>query len=577
MLAFQDRLERLPVPSLSETCTLYLRLVSPLLAEAELAATRRAVDEFVRPGGQGELLQGRLLRWSERPGLDNWLDPFWDDWYLCDDTPLVVNVSPGFALAGEDQAPVERAARLLAAAARFKTLVDREGLEPDQENGAPRCMREYSRVLSSTRIPGATRDALEQYPDSRHVVVVRENRFFSLDVLDEQGRVYAAEDLERALHRIVDDVESAGPPLGVLTTDRRRVWAQVRDEHLRRGPAPARAFLEAVESAILLLVLESGPPPAHPRSSEAASLFLHGDARGRWFDKSIQLIVAANGVSGFCMEHSGFDGSTALRFAELLVENEGSHAQTSTARNGHGPVPKALRFDPEPLSTEIERAERGAAALLGKTDLAVLDFSEFGKRRVVAHRLSPDGFLQMAFQLTYFTLTGETASTYESISTKRFLHGRTEAMRCVSPESVAFVQSLRGTHDRARSADALRAAIASHAATVQRCQEGRGVDRHLLGLSRMLEPGEPLPALLADKGYATLTRSVLSTSALRASPHVELSCFGPVVDEGFGLSYSISDDAVRCAVTNFHGLAAAFAEQLERSVLELEALLAGGR
>ena len=210
MLAFQDRLERLPVPSLSETCTLYLRLVSPLLAEAELAATRRAVDEFVRPGGQGELLQGRLLRWSERPGLDNWLDPFWDDWYLCDDTPLVVNVSPGFALAGEDQAPVARAARLLAAAARFKTLVDREELEPDQENGAPRCMREYSRVLSSTRIPGATRDALEQYPDSRHVVVVRENRFFSLDVLDEQGRAYAAEDLERALQRIVDDVESAG-------------------------------------------------------------------------------------------------------------------------------------------------------------------------------------------------------------------------------------------------------------------------------------------------------------------------------------------------------------------------------
>ena len=203
----------------------------------------------------------------------------------------------------------------------------------------------------------------------------------------------------------------------------------------------------------------------------------------------------------------------------------------------------------------------------------MLDFPDFGKHTIVGHGLSPDGFVQMAFQLTYYTLTGETASTYESISTKRFLHGRTEAMRCVSSESVAFVRSLRSAPDRAGSENALRAAIASHVATVQRCQEGRGVDRHLLGLRRMLEPDEPLPALFADPGYATLSRSVLSTSALRSSPHVELTCFGPVVDEGFGLSYSIHDDAMRCVVTSFHGLAGAFADELERSLLEMRALL----
>jgi carnitine O-acetyltransferase len=577
MLRFQSRLERLPVPDLAETCALYLRLVSPLLTEAELAATRRAVDEFVRVDGQGEQLQQRLLRWSDRAGMDNWLEPFWDDWYLCDDTPLVVNVSPGFGLAGVGEPQVARAARLLSAAVRFKELVDREQLEPDLENDAPRCMREYSRLLSSSRIPGATRDVLVQSPAGRHVVVVRDDRFFSLDVLDKDGRTHAVEDLERALQRIVDDVETAGPPLGVLTTDSRRAWSRVRDEHLRLGPAPARQLLESVESAILLLVLESGRPPAHPRSGEAAGLFLHGDARGRWFDKSVQLIVAANGVSGFCMEHAGFDGSTALRFAEFLVENEGSPSPVAAAP-GRTPTQKRLRFEPtERLLTEIERCDRGAAALIGKTDLAVLDFSDFGKRTIARHGLSPDGFVQMAFQLTYFTLTGETASTYESISTKRFLHGRTEAMRCVSAESVAFVRALREARDRAASEHALRAAIAGHVATVRRCQGGRGVDRHLLGLRRMLEPDEPVPPLFADLGYAKLSRSVLSTSALPGSPHVELTCFGPVVDEGFGLSYAIHDDGVRCVVTNFHGLAGAFAEQLEQSLLEMNALLARPR
>jgi hypothetical protein len=90
----------------------------------------------------------------------------------------------------------------------------------------------------------------------------------------------------------------------------------------------------------------------------------------------------------------------------------------------------------------------------------------------------------------------------------------------------------------------------------------------------MLEPDEPVPPLFADLGYAKLSRSVLSTSALRGSKHVELTCFGPVVDEGFGLSYAIHDDGVRCVVTNFQGLAGAFAEQLEQSLLEMNALLA---
>jgi len=574
MLRFQSQLERLPVPTLPETCALYLHLVHPLLTETQFAATERAVSEFVRAGGRGEELQRRLLRWSQSE--ENWLEPFWDDWYLCDDTPLLVNVSPGFALPGTNRPQVARAAELLAAAVRFKQLVDREQLEPDWENGAPRCMWEYSRVCASTRIPGATRDVLEQYPSSRHVVVVRDDHFMSLDVLDEVGRAYAVEDLERALQRIVDDVGAPGLPVGVLTTGGRRAWARVRDEHLRRGSVPARELLAAVETAILVLVLESGPAPAHPRSSEAARLFLHGDAGGRWFDKSIQLVVASNGVSGFCIEHAGFDGSTALRFAEFLVQNDCLRSAKSTARNGQMLAPSWLPFEhTEALSAVIERSERGAAALLGRTDLALLDFSDFGKRTIVRHGLSPDGFVQMAFQLAYYTLTGEVASTYESISTKRFLHGRTEAMRSVSSESVAFVRSLRGaSRGTVTAEELLRAAVASHVATVQRCKEGRGVDRHLLGLRRMLEPDEPVPAVFADPAYATLSRSVLSTSSLRSSPGVELTCFGPVVDEGFGLSYTVHDDSIIVVVTNFHGLASAFAGEVERGLLEMHALRA---
>jgi carnitine O-acetyltransferase len=567
MLRFQRELPRLPVPDLDETCALYLELVHPLLGTHEYAATWRAVAEFGERGGVGGQLQARLLDWSRTSAPDNWLEPFWDDWYLRDDTPLVVNVSPGFALSSDGRPQVERAARLLGAALRVKALVDDEELEPDLDGAAPRCMREYARLFSSTRIPGVSRDELRTYPDSRHVVVQHANRFFALDVLAANGRACSVSALEGALARIVEDPRLAEPSPGVLTTGRRRSWAGIRERLLLGGE-----LLDAVERAILLLVLDDGSPPPHPRTGEAARLFLHGDGRGRWFDKSIQLVVAANGVAGFCMEHSGFDGSTAVRLAELLVEHEDA-ASTESGRR-RDVVPRRIEYEPtEPLRDAVSKAQRDVETLVGRTDLAVLDAADLGKRSGVRHGVSPDGFVQMAFQLAYFTLTGETASTYESVDTKRFLHGRTEAMRSVSDESVAFVRALRGGRSRA-AADLLRAAIERHVTRLARCKEGRGVDRHLLGLRRMVEPDEDLPRLFTDAGYTTLMRSVLSTSALPSSPGVALTCFGPVVDEGFGLSYTVHDDSTVCVVTNFHGLASDFAVELERSLEEMDALLA---
>jgi carnitine O-acetyltransferase len=566
MLRYQRELPRLPVPALDETCSLYLELARPLLDRGAYAATQGAVAEFVEPGGAGARLQERLLAWSRSSAPDNWLEPFWDDWYLRDDTPLVVNVSPGFALTGGDSPQVERAARLLAAALRVKALVDAEDLDPDVDGGAPRCMREYERLFSATRIPEAVRDELTTYPGSRHVVVLHAGRFFALDVLDAAGRARSVPALERAFRRIVADPTVAEPSPGVLTTARRRSWAGLRERHLLGSE-----LLDAVEKAILVLVLEAGAPPG-PGTEESARLFLHGDGRTRWFDKSIQLVVAANGVAGFCMEHSGFDGSTAVRLAELLVEHEGASSGGGSA----GEVdPRLLSYDStEPLGDAIATAQGDVDALLGRTDLVVAEADGVGKLAIVRHGVSPDAFVQMGFQLAFFTLTGETASTYESVDTKRFLHGRTEAMRSASDESVAFVRAVRGRRRSPDGADLLRAAIDRHVDRLVRCKEGRGVDRHLLGLRRMVRPDEEAPAIFTDPGYRTLTRSVLSTSALPSSPGVALTCFGPVVDEGFGLSYTVHDDSTVCAVTNFHGLAGPFAEEFRRSLEEMDALLA---
>ena len=69
MLRFEDSLPRLPVPTLEETAKRYLKSVHPLLSQTEFAATTKAVDEFVAPGGPGETLQKRLEERRDRKSV----------------------------------------------------------------------------------------------------------------------------------------------------------------------------------------------------------------------------------------------------------------------------------------------------------------------------------------------------------------------------------------------------------------------------------------------------------------------------------------------------------------------------
>lgn len=56
----QSKIPRLPIPSLSETAARYKKSLLPILGQTEFSRAEKAVDEFIKPGGLGETLQGRL-------------------------------------------------------------------------------------------------------------------------------------------------------------------------------------------------------------------------------------------------------------------------------------------------------------------------------------------------------------------------------------------------------------------------------------------------------------------------------------------------------------------------------------
>ena len=84
------------------------------------------------------------------------------------------------------------------------------------------------------------------------------------------------------------------------------------------------------------------------------------------------------------------------------------------------------------------------ADLIQQNEFQTLDLAAYGKNFMTSMGFSPDAFVQMAFQAAYYGLYGRVECTYEPAMTKVYLHGRTEAIRSVTPESVDFVQTFWG-------------------------------------------------------------------------------------------------------------------------------------
>ena len=67
----QDNLPRLPVPPLQQTLDKFISSSTPLFDEEELKRAKELVEEFGRPGGDGENLQNLLL--EKAKGTVNWV------------------------------------------------------------------------------------------------------------------------------------------------------------------------------------------------------------------------------------------------------------------------------------------------------------------------------------------------------------------------------------------------------------------------------------------------------------------------------------------------------------------------
>lgn len=544
MLRFEDSLPRLPVPSLEETGRRYLKSVHPLLSPAEFERTSKAVEAFIRPGGEGEPLQKRLLERAADPNVKNWLTEWWNHAaYLGYRDPVVPYVSYFYSYKDDRSRrnPAKRAAAITTAVLDFKSQVDSGNLEPEYMRGQPMAMSSYEYMFNCCRIPAPGADYPKKYSpqENQHIAVVRKNQFFKVPIVVD-GRQLNVSELQKQFERIYELAERA-PAVGVLTTANRDFWVEARNKLLAASPDNEQA-LRDIESAGFLVCLDDATPVT---LEERAHQYWHGDGSNRWFDKPLQFIINDNGTAGFMGEHSMMDGTPTHRVNDyinnLIFNNRIDLSEKSVRSNLPEPKPITFHVD-EAVQEAIETAAKEHRKQISAHELRVQAFQAYGKGLIKKFKCSPDAYVQMIIQLAYFKMYGKNRPTYESASTRKFQEGRTETTRTVSDESVAFCKAHADPNvPREEVVRLFRTALAAHTKYTLDASDGRGVDRHLFGLKKLLREGEKLPALYEDPAYAYSGSWYLSTSQL-SSEYFNGYGWSQVIDDGFGIAYMINED-----------------------------------
>ncbi|WP_328860320.1 choline/carnitine O-acyltransferase [Streptomyces sp. NBC_00306] len=591
--AQEESLPRVPLPALEASCERFLTWCAPLLSAGELEATRAEVAEFLRPDGPGRVLHGALEEYDAAEGVHSWLDTFWPYRYLGRRDRIALNANFFFLFQDSDKPQVERAAGLIAGALDYKRQLDQGLIEPVVQRGVPQSMVQNAFLFSTTRIPGAQLDSVRApYTDAwpgpsaaRHIVVFFRGAMFRLEVLGPDGAPHSLEDLEAGLCAVM---KAGGEPdadtsAGHFTTMARAEWAATRESLIAGHPVNAAA-LDDIETALFCVALEDFAPAD---IQEACDELLYGDRGNRWFDKAVSLIVFADGRAGINVEHCELDGTTILSFVDALLNTPAEEqSRRSGARPQGLPALEPIVFELDEAQRDRARAAAEAFAAYGAaTATRTVSFEDFGSSAAKALGVSPDAFVQVAYQLAHRRAKGHLGATYESIATRQYRYGRTEAMRVVTPEMVTFTDTMEdpSTDTETRRA-AFHAAARAHVTRAKESQAGQVPEQHLWELEliqrrRGAELGVPeQPALYRTPGWLTMRDDYLSTSSA-PSANIQYFGFGSTSSRCIGIAYVLLPERFNLYLSTPLAVAdqmESFAEELRGVVTELRGLLADG-
>ncbi|KAM4619302.1 carnitine O-palmitoyltransferase 1, liver isoform 1-T2 [Polymixia lowei] len=570
LYSFQNSLPRLPVPSVKDTCTRYLESARPLMDDDQYTRMEGLAKDFEKNLGPRLQWYLKLKSWW----ASNYVSDWWEEYiYLRGRGPIMVNsnyYAMDFLYVFPTSIQAARAGNAIHAIMLYRRKLDRAQIKPLMLlHTIPMCSSQYERMFNTSRVPGVDTDTLQHTNESKHIAVYHKGRFYKVWMFYD-GRLLLPREIEQQMERILADKTEPLPgeeALAALTAGERTPWAKARDTYFKNGKN--KHSLDAIEKAAFFVTLDDteqrfeADNPVKSLDSYAKSL-LHGKCYDRWFDKSFNLIVFKNGTMGLNAEHSWADAPIIGHLWEHVLSmdpvrlgyNEEGHCCGEPHPNLPGP--QRLQWDiPAECQEVIQSSLTLARTLADDVDSHIFPFNDFGKGLIKKCRTSPDAFIQIALQLAHYRDKGKFCLTYEASMTRLFREGRTETVRSCTLETCAFVRSMIRDETREERLRLLKEAAEKHQNMYRLAMTGNGIDRHLFCLyvvSKYLgEESAFLKEVLSEPWRLSTSQTPLQQVELfDLVKHPEYVSsgggFGPVADDGYGVSYIIVGENL----INFH-------------------------
>ncbi|KAK5977186.1 Carnitine O-acetyltransferase [Trichostrongylus colubriformis] len=276
-----------------------------------------------------------------------------------------------------------------------------------------------------------------------------------------------------ALSSLFSDIIKQSPEkqqhaIGIVSSDKRDRWAEIYEE--LKGNPKNSSHLSCIEDALFVVCLdqESEPPKGYSEKDEQARQCLHGggtmsNSCNRWFDKTLQFVIGANGACGLTYEHTPAEGPPVAAMMDFICDKMLGKDFRDDSSVPEGKV-KRLDFElSEAQIAQIEKSGKNMDRAADDVDIAVYVYKRFGKNYPKSVGISPDSFIQMAFQLAFFRIHSALPPTYETATLRKFEEGRTENIRSPNALAETFVRKMAPGNEPVEEVyQALKAAAESH-------------------------------------------------------------------------------------------------------------------
>ncbi|KAF5300457.1 hypothetical protein FQA39_LY02256 [Lamprigera yunnana] len=561
-----ENLPILPLPLLQQTLKKYEKKMEVLLEPDDRLRLKRIIKQFLEDEKLGPYLQEYLL--NRRKEFKNWAYEYWlNDFYLSNRLPLPINSNPSCFRSNlthiEDVCRV--AARAVHTAVAFELLLE-YNIFPNEQfyTKFPLSNSQYSKLFRTCRIPGKINDHCHVSFDKSdtNVIIIHRSNFYCVPI-EKTGNIIDENKIYNQLKLIINN-NTQSPHVGILTTLGREEWWDVRRILMQN---PINEYnLKLIENSLLVICFDE---PISNNLNEIMEedermlvLFketLYGgnhNKTNRFYDKTIQMVLS-NNLYGYCFEHSPIDGTVTAVFDELLQKSIFEIPLQCKENVNQEPLlkPKMLEWCLQVQDMEIiADAEKQFQKLTDDLDLIIYTFKKYGINFIKSNKCSPDGFIQLTLQLTYFKLHGKLCCSYESASTRRFLEGRVDCIRSATIEALEWAKVMVNATTNSNLKFSLwQKAIRAQVQETQDVISGQGIDVHLVGLREAAKETNmsSLPELFTDKSYDIANHFVLSSSQTGSIKNI-IPGFGPTSSNGYGVHYVLYSDNIVFTISSFH-------------------------